>query len=194
MRPGWGKESLPASRFEPGAEAGRAVFTGQHVRSRLVRPATTTPHPVRGARPAAPRGNRSPRSMNGSWWQHWIALERQLGATEDRASIENIQTAYGYYLATLLWDDLTALFAEDGTIEIAMRGIYVGRPAVRRNLNLYGQAGLDDDVLHNHMQYQMVINVAPDGQTAKLRSRALSMMGNFGKARPGWAAPTRTSS
>ena len=54
--------------------------------------------------------------------------------------------------------------------------------AVRRNLNLYGQAGLDDGVLHNHMQYQMVINVMPDGQTAKLRSRALSMMGNFEKS------------
>ena len=62
-----------------------------------------------------------------------------------------------------------------------MRGIYVGKPAVRRNLNLYGQAGLDDGVLHNHMQYQPVIDVAADGQSAKLRSRALSMLGNFGK-------------
>jgi hypothetical protein len=105
--------------------------------------------------------------------------ERALDAAEDRASIENVQTAYGYYLATLLWDDLAALFAENGSIEIAMRGVYVGRPAVRRNLDLYGQAGLDDGVLHNHMQFQMVIHVAPDGMSANLRSRALSMMGNF---------------
>jgi hypothetical protein len=62
-----------------------------------------------------------------------------------------------------------------------MRGVYVGRPAVRRNLNLYGQAGLDDGVLHNHMQFQMVINVAPDGRRANLRSRALSMMGNYNR-------------
>ena len=81
-------------------------------------------------------------------------LEKQIGLIEDRAEIENLQMVYGYYLATLLWDDLAALFAEDGTIEIALRGVYVGRPAVRRNLNLYGQAGLDDGVLHNHMQYQ----------------------------------------
>ncbi len=71
------------------------------------------------------------------------------------------------------------MFADDGTIEIALRGVYVGRAAVRRNLNLYGQAGLDDGVLHNHMQFQQVIHVAPDGRTANLRSRALSMMGNF---------------
>ena len=52
---------------------------------------------------------------------------------------------------------------------------------MRRNLNLYGQAGLDDGVLHNHMQFQPVIHVSPDGTRANLRSRALSMMGNFGR-------------
>ncbi len=74
---------------------------------------------------------------------------------------------------------LTNLFAEDGTIEIALRGVYVGKAAVRRNLNLYGQQGLDNGVLHNHMQFQPVIHVAADGRTAKMRSRAFSMMGNF---------------
>jgi hypothetical protein len=52
---------------------------------------------------------------------------------------------------------------------------------VRRNLDLYGQAGLDNGVLHNHMQFQPVISIAPDGRTANLRSRAFSMMGNFGQ-------------
>ena len=109
-------------------------------------------------------------------------IDHQLSRVEARAEIENIQTSYGYYLATLLWDDLAALFADNGTIEIAQRGVYVGRPAVRRNLNLYGQAGLDDGVLHNHMQYQMVIDVADDVKSAQLRSRALSMMGNFNRS------------
>ena len=48
-----------------------------------------------------------------------------------------------------------------------------------RNLNLYGQTELDDGVLHNHMQFQPVVHVAPDGLRANLRSWALSMMGNF---------------
>jgi len=34
-------------------------------------------------------------------------------------------------------------------------------------------------VLHNHMQFQPVIHVSADGTHANLRSRALSMMGNF---------------
>ncbi len=177
---GWGKASLPASRYEPAlkpdAPSGeasnyeRAFVTPYHYR-----------HPVRDAEGilatrapvALPTAATFPAALD--------LAERRLGAVEDRASIENIQTAYGYYLATLLWDDLTALFADNGSIEIALRGVYVGRPAVRRNLNLYGQAGLDDGVLHNHMQFQPVIDVAADGRSAKLRSRALSMMGNFNR-------------
>jgi hypothetical protein len=178
---GWGKQSLPASRFEPALKPD-APSTQSSTFDRAFTPPYHYAHPVRGARPSA-----SPAGVKSATDERQLAaaidrLEHQLGGSEDRASIENVQTAYGYYLATLLWDDLAALFAEDGTIEIALRGVYAGRPAVRRNLNLYGQAGLDDGVLHNHMQYQMVINVMPDGQTAKLRSRALSMMGNFEKS------------
>ena len=175
---GWGRTSLPASRYEPSlppdAPSSGGPSTYDHV---FVAPYHYA-HPGR-ARPAAPP--RATTAAPADAVAGLDAIERRLTVAEDRASIENLQTAYGYYLATLLWDDLSALFAENGSIEIALRGVYVGRPAVRRNLNLYGQAGLDDGVLHNHMQYQMVINVAPDGRSAKLRSRALSMMGNFGR-------------
>jgi hypothetical protein len=175
---GWGKVSLPASRYEPalapdapssgGPSTYDRVFVAPYHYAHPGRARATSPPGAKGAAPVDPVAGLD-------------AIERRLAAAEDRASIENLQTAYGYYLATLLWDDLSALFAENGSIEIAMRGVYVGRPAVRRNLNLYGQAGLDDGVLHNHMQYQMVIHVAPDGRSAKLRSRALSMMGNYGR-------------
>jgi hypothetical protein len=108
-------------------------------------------------------------------------LEPKISALEDVAVIENLHAMYGYYLATLEWDALTDLWAPEGTIEIALRGVYAGKPAVRRNLNLYGQQGLDDGVLHNHMQFQPVIDVDTVNGTAKMRSRAFSMMGNYGK-------------
>jgi hypothetical protein len=109
------------------------------------------------------------------------SLQHRLSLLQDAAIIENLHAMYGYYLATLEWDALSDLWAPDGTIEIALRGVYAGKAAVRRNLNLYGQQGLDDGVLHNHMQFQPIIDVASDGQTAKMRSRAFSMMGNYGK-------------
>jgi hypothetical protein len=108
------------------------------------------------------------------------ALEHRLGLLEDVTQLERMNSIYGYYLAHLQWDDLTGIFAPTGTIEIAMRGVYVGSASVRRNLNLYGQATDSQFGLqHNHMQFQPVIDVAPDGQSAKMRSRALSIMGQW---------------
>ena len=109
------------------------------------------------------------------------ALERQVTRLEDVDQLERLNAIYGYYLARNQWDELTGIFAEDGTIEIAMRGVYAGRDSVRRNLNLYGEQGSDQHGLaHNHMQYQPVITLAEDGQSALMRSRAFSIMGQFG--------------
>ncbi len=108
------------------------------------------------------------------------AAERRLGLLEDVVQLERLNSIYGYYLAHLQWDDLTGIFSPTGTIEIAMRGVYAGAASVRRNLNLYGQATDDQFGLqHNHMQFQPVITVAPDGQSASMRSRALSIMGQW---------------
>jgi hypothetical protein len=107
-------------------------------------------------------------------------LEHELGLLEDREQIARLNAIYGYYLARNQWDDLAGIFAPDGSIEIAMRGVYDGRDNVRRNLNLYGKAGIQHGLLHNHMQYQRVIDVADDGTTAKMRSRAFSIMGQYG--------------
>ena len=107
-------------------------------------------------------------------------LEGRVGLLEDMVQLERLNSIYGYYLAHLQWDDLTGIFSPTGTIEIAMRGVYAGAASVRRNLNLYGQATDDQFGLqHNHMQFQPVITLAPDGQSALMRSRALSIMGNW---------------
>jgi hypothetical protein len=108
------------------------------------------------------------------------ALEHRLGILEDLTQLERMNSIYGYYLAHLQWDDLTGIFAPTGSIEIAMRGVYIGSASVRRNLDLYGKATDSQFGLqHNHMQFQPVIDVAPDGQSAKMRSRALSIMGQW---------------
>ena len=108
------------------------------------------------------------------------ALEHRLGILEDLTQLERMNSIYGYYLAHLQWDDLTGIFSPTGTIEIAMRGVYAGSASVRRNLDLYGKATDSQFGLqHNHMQFQPVIDVAPDGQSAKMRSRALSIMGQW---------------
>jgi hypothetical protein len=107
-------------------------------------------------------------------------LEHRAGLLQDADEVEHVHVVYGYYLARNQWDDLAGIFARDGTIEIAQRGVYRGQASVRRNLDLYGVQGELPGQLHNHMQYQPVIHVAEDGMTANMRSRALSMMGSRG--------------
>ena len=109
-------------------------------------------------------------------------LESRTSLLADADALERLHTIYGYYLARNQWDDLAGIFAEEGSIEIALRGVYRGRASVRRNLDLYGVQGELEATLHNHMQYQPVIHIDPDGQTARMRSRAFSMMGSYGGA------------
>jgi hypothetical protein len=106
-------------------------------------------------------------------------LSARIERLQDFDSLERLNAIYGYYLARNEWDNLTGIFDDDGTIEIAMRGVYAGSESVRRNLNLYGEAGIHHGLLHNHMQYQPVINIAPDGTSARMRSRAFSIMGQY---------------
>ncbi|MBF8270220.1 MAG: hypothetical protein HW386_1929 [Gammaproteobacteria bacterium] len=109
-------------------------------------------------------------------------LNTRLERLNDVQSIERLQHVYGYYLDKQQWDTLANLVADDGTIEIAQRGIYAGKKRVRDNLNLYGEPGVHHGVLHNHIQLQPVIHVDADGRTAHARARALSMLGTYGRA------------
>ena len=180
---GWAHSIATYSRMEPDLKPDRPASAPA---SAPVAAPFAYPNPVTGAAPASSwtpvaadlaAAGATPAALAATV----TSLGQRLGLLQDAAIIENLHAMYGYYLATLEWDALTDLWAPEGTIEIALRGVYSGKPAVRRNLNLYGQQGLDDGVLHNHMQFQPVIDVAADGQTAKMRSRAFSMMGNFGK-------------
>jgi hypothetical protein len=117
------------------------------------------------------------------------ALETRVQRLQDTDQIETLVSMYGYYLEHFVWDSLAELFADDGTIEIAARGVYVGRKRVRDSLELYGVQGLHPQELHPHMPMQTVIDIAPDGQSAKLRRRAWLVMG-VGKRDGTWGEGT----
>jgi hypothetical protein len=96
--------------------------------------------------------------------------------------IENLESAYGYYLDKNLWDQLADLFARDGsTMELAQRGSYVGQDHIRAFLHAFGGAeGPHLNQLGDHLNLQPVILVSPDGKTARVRARVLQMMGGAG--------------
>ena len=106
-------------------------------------------------------------------------LERRAQAAEDYRELVNLQGAYGYYVDKGLWDRAAELFAEEGTLEIAGRGVYVGRERVReylRRLPAYGYG-----IVYNHMQLQPVLHIDSEAGTAQGRWRTLMMVGSLGK-------------
>ncbi|HTW37167.1 MAG TPA: nuclear transport factor 2 family protein [Steroidobacteraceae bacterium] len=109
------------------------------------------------------------------------SLKERIARIEDTDQIENLISAYGYYLDKREWDQLADLFAADGTMEISLRGIYVGKQSIRRALELFGPLHISTGYLHNHIQLQPVIHVSADGTRAWSRSRALSELGTYGR-------------
>jgi uncharacterized small protein (DUF1192 family) len=180
---GWGKTALPNEGPSASLPADRpptvdyqpypAVFV---VPFHYANPVTGRLVEASAATDSAPT---SAAASVGELAESVAALERRIGRLEDFSQLERMNAIYGYYLARNQWDEFTGIFSPHGEIEIAMRGVYVGSKSIRRNLNLYGESGVQFGLLHNHMQFQPVIDLAPDGQSAKMRSRALSIMGQF---------------
>ncbi len=110
------------------------------------------------------------------------ALEQRKERIEDINAIESLQHAYGYYADRGLWGEAANLFAADGTIEIGLDGVYVGRERVRQYLRTLsgGREALADGELGEHLQVMPVITLAPDGLTAKARWRAIVLEGELG--------------
>ena len=105
-------------------------------------------------------------------------LEQRAQAAEDYRDLVNLQGAYGYYVDKGLWDQAAALFAEEGTLEIAGRGVFVGRERVRQYLHHLPAYGYG--VMYNHMQLQPVLHIDSEAGTAKGRWRTLMMVGRLG--------------
>lgn len=108
-------------------------------------------------------------------------LQRRVVLLQDTDAIENLVSIYGYYLDKQQWDQFTDLFTDDATMEISERGVYVGKPSIRKALELFGPQNILTGHVHNHMQFQPVIHIDADGKTAHIRNRAFSQLGTFGR-------------
>ena len=106
-------------------------------------------------------------------------LERRAQAAEDYRDLVNLQGAYGYFVDKGLWDKAAELFARAGTLEIAGRGVYVGRERVREYLRHLPEYGYG--TIYNHMQLQPVLHIDSAAGIAKGRWRTLMMVGRLGK-------------
>ena len=112
-------------------------------------------------------------------------LEAEVTAAEDLRAIKRLQRTYGYYLDKGMWTDLAEFFADDAVANYPA-GVFIGKESIRRHLYLnvgnvrFGEVGLGDNRLYNHMNIQPVVHLDPGGQTAKGRWRAYAYFGGMG--------------
>jgi len=114
-------------------------------------------------------------------------LAHQAQDAQDYIAVANLQRAYGYYVDKCMWDETADLFSKNGTLEIGLRGVWVGQDRVRQYLHTLPD--LKYGTLFNHMQLQPVIDISPDGRTAKGRWRAFEQFGLLHKSAQ-WAEGT----
>ena len=105
------------------------------------------------------------------------SLDTKIGLLNDEIEVQNLQRAYGYFVDKSLWDEVTELFADDATLEIGGRGVFVGKKRVNQYMHYLGKQGPQQGSMFDHSQWQLLTNVAGDGKTAKQRLRALVMVG-----------------
>ncbi len=118
-------------------------------------------------------------------------LEKKVQTLEDIEAIKRLQRAYGYYLDKMMWDELVDCFAEDGSLELAQRGVYIGKKNIRKLMDLMpdGQNGIQYGLLMNHMNLQGIVTIDPGGKTAKGRWRMFAQVGKW-KEKAFWAEGT----
>jgi SnoaL-like protein len=114
--------------------------------------------------------------------QKAAALSRKATRIEDELDLRNLQEIFGYYFDKRLWDDVVALFTDDGSFEVAGLGAYSGKASMRRFLDTYGEQPISRGCLNNHMQLQPIISVAEDGRTAKARWHLWAQLGKVSQS------------
>jgi hypothetical protein len=118
----------------------------------------------------------------GSAENRQAAVARRTQVLRDETEVQNLQHAFGYYLDRKLWDDVTDLFADDGALDFAQRGAYVGRERIRKALeSFHGPAPLKRGELFDHLLFGTVVTVSADGTRAAARTVQLGQLGQTGE-------------
>jgi len=108
-------------------------------------------------------------------------LTQRVERLEGTRAVKKLQRAFGFYVDRGLWGEAADLFTDDGTIEIGIDGVYVGKARIREYLmRLHGgQEGLIYGQLNEWVTLQPAISVAADGTSATARWRDLGMLGQY---------------
>ena len=92
--------------------------------------------------------------------------EKRLRTLQDIEEIKRLQRAYGYYIEHWMAQEIIDLFSDGPNVSLTLAaGTYLGKSGVRRYFE--GHANPGNEFMHEVMQLSGIIDVSPDGETAK---------------------------
>jgi hypothetical protein len=99
-------------------------------------------------------------------------LRRQLMRSAAFEGVENVSSAYGFYIDDFQWPQMAAIFAEKGNKQSPFVGYYMGRNRILGAVNAsWGPAPKLRSAISFHWRTQPVIHISQDGRSANLRTR-----------------------
>ena len=108
-------------------------------------------------------------------------LTQRVERLEGTRAVKKLQRAFGFYIDRGLWGEAADLFTTDGSLELGIDGVYVGKDRIREYLKRLhgGQEGLVYGQLNEWVTLQPAIDVARDGMSATARWRDHGMLGQY---------------
>ncbi|HTR00811.1 MAG TPA: nuclear transport factor 2 family protein, partial [Candidatus Acidoferrum sp.] len=104
------------------------------------------------------------------------AVGTRITRLQDLTDVEIVQDAYGYFVDKAQWHYLADLWAQDGTLEIGGKGVFLGKDRVFEYMHVgLGPLGPRDGLLIDHQQFQCLPTIHDDGVTAEQRCIAFVM-------------------
>ena len=96
------------------------------------------------------------------------AQEKKLTTLEDIEAIKKLQKAYGYYVEHMMWQEIIDCFSDSPDVCLNwLEGQYLGKAGVRKYFERMQM--MPPEFMHQVMQIAGIVDIDPDGKTAKGR-------------------------
>jgi len=97
-------------------------------------------------------------------------LEQQVQKLRDIEDIQRLQKSYGYYLQHWMYEEIIDLFSDSpDTVLSLVAGTFLGKQGVRKYFSSFKSHNENPEFIHQIMQLSGIVDIAPDGKTAKGR-------------------------
>ncbi|OJW73474.1 MAG: hypothetical protein BGO57_00035 [Sphingomonadales bacterium 63-6] len=102
--------------------------------------------------------------------------ERKVQLLAADIGAENVSNAFGNYIDDFEWEQLGQIFARKGAREMPYAGFFIGPERISTaEITKWGHRKSPRTGIPIHLRIQPVIDVAPDGRSAKFRTRLFSI-------------------